>query len=99
MTNEYRTVTVTFKVATEGDTAADRATQATALIQSMLDNTKRYLGVRQVHVQDNTPCEAILWCGPGHQSKRLCEITGPHAEHEVDSAGDYAIWTGEEAFE
>jgi len=29
------------------------------------------------------PCEAVVFCGPGHQSTAKCEQRGPHKTHYV----------------
>lgn len=45
-------------------------------------------------------CPAILWHGPGHQSRARCRLRGPHAIHETvyGSARQFARWEGDKAF-
>lgn len=45
-------------------------------------------------------CEAVIWSGPGHQSKHRCERTDPHDptdEHYVVAVTAHE-WTGAEAY-
>lgn len=44
-------------------------------------------------------CEAVLFHGPGHQSKTRCRIEGPHEVHETIYGSDrtQATWQGDEA--
>lgn len=45
-------------------------------------------------------CSAIIWHGPGHQSKTHCSLTGEHEIHEAvyGEFFQYAEWTGDEVF-
>lgn len=45
-------------------------------------------------------CPAILWHGPGHQSRVRCQVRGPHVIHEATygSREQFARWEGERAF-
>lgn len=45
-------------------------------------------------------CPAILWHGPGHQSRARCCLRGPHVIHETvyGSARQFARWEGDKAF-
>ena len=45
-------------------------------------------------------CEAIIWHGPGHQSKTRCMLTGPHKIHKtIYGQHDQEVrWRGDEAF-
>lgn len=44
-------------------------------------------------------CTAVLWHGPGHQSKTLCQVRGPHEVHVAvyGSLRQEAHWRDEEA--
>lgn len=43
-------------------------------------------------------CHAVLFHGPGHQSKARCRLTGEHAVHEAIYHGNsVAWWRGEES--
>lgn len=46
------------------------------------------------------PCKAVIYHGPGHQSRTQCYLTGPHEVHETRYGGfdQLARWRGEEAF-
>jgi hypothetical protein len=46
-----------------------------------------------------TPCDAVLWHGPGHQSRTKCRIKGPHTIHRAvyGSGRQQAEWCGDEA--
>jgi len=43
-------------------------------------------------------CNAVLYHGPGHQSKTFCECKGPHKKHKCTygSYNEEAEWTGME---
>lgn len=43
-------------------------------------------------------CGAVIWHGPGHQSKTRCQETGPHDIHSAvyGSMRQFAEWRGEE---
>jgi hypothetical protein len=43
-------------------------------------------------------CEAVIWHGPGHQSRTRCRVEGPHDIHEAVYGGNsFAQWRGDEA--
>ena len=48
---------------------------------------------------DDTPCEAVIFHGPGHQSRTRCHLTGLHEIHETyyGSYDQFACWRGDEA--
>ena len=53
--------------------------------------------------EDDTKCAAVLWHGPGHQSKSICYIVGLHTTHRVKywPQGAYKVeasWEGAEAY-
>ena len=41
-------------------------------------------------------CNAVIYHGPGHQSKTFCECKGPHKKHKctVGRYEEYIEWTG-----
>jgi hypothetical protein len=41
-------------------------------------------------------CIAEIWHGPGHQSRAVCEQSGPHKQHAVPSRGFY--WSKRKAY-
>lgn len=45
-------------------------------------------------------CEAMIWHGPGHQSKTHCQVKGEHTIHEAryGSYDQYAKWEGDKVF-
>jgi hypothetical protein len=45
-------------------------------------------------------CKAVIYHGPGHQSKTYCRKKGPHEIHEAiyGSQMQYAEWRGDEVF-
>ena len=43
-------------------------------------------------------CDAVLWHGPGHQSKAPCRLRGPHQVHEAETRGGTSTWRGKKAF-
>jgi hypothetical protein len=49
--------------------------------------------------KDAEPCNAVLYHGPGHQSKTLCQRTGVHKVHECVYGSDeqFAQWYGVKA--
>lgn len=41
-------------------------------------------------------CDAVIWHGPGHQSRTHCDVTGEHTVHHA-IYGEFrqeATWTG-----
>lgn len=47
------------------------------------------------------PCTAVMWHGPGHQSKTRCELHGEHTEHSVRLFGTHVgifEWEGDEGY-
>jgi hypothetical protein len=42
-------------------------------------------------------CLAVLYHGPGHQSKAQCQVVGEHEIHEAVYLGTFAQWRGDEA--
>lgn len=51
-------------------------------------------------INNTESCKAIIYHGPGHQSRTRCYLTGPHEVHEAEY-GCYcqlARWRGDEAF-
>jgi len=51
-------------------------------------------------MKDEKRCEAVIWHGPGHQSKTHCQLTGEHEIHETyyGSFDQFAQWRGKEVF-
>lgn len=45
----------------------------------------------------NDECEAVLWHGPGHQSKTACQLKGNHEVHAALYPSGYATWRGRSA--
>lgn len=43
-------------------------------------------------------CSALIFHGPGHQSKSHCDISGPHILHHASGPHDEYQWYGENAF-
>ena len=48
-------------------------------------------------------CTAVIWHGPGHQSKGRCEVTGDHERtskgepvHQYRGPRNFYEWTGDE---
>jgi hypothetical protein len=39
------------------------------------------------------PCEAVIWHGPGHQSKTTCALRGPHRDHYAHIKGEEIEWS------
>lgn len=42
------------------------------------------------------PCKAVIWAGPGHQSRIPCDKTGPHRQHAAYRHGFY--WSKKESY-
>ena len=53
---------------------------------------------RKALAEDGTPCDAVLWHGPGHQSSTHCQSKGSHEVHKAAYGTDYATWRGNEAY-
>ena len=49
---------------------------------------------------EQTKCRAVIWHGPGHQSKTRCQVQGPHTVHRAiyGRFDDEAEWEGDETF-
>ena len=63
------------------------------------DDLNRWAGEIEKHVGDQTPCDAVLHNGPGHQSQTKCHLKGKHDVHEA-RYGCYDLgmrWRGKEA--
>lgn len=43
--------------------------------------------------REHGPCKAVIYCGPGHQSRVECEIRGRHKQHQ---ASDEWYWSKQE---
>jgi hypothetical protein len=48
----------------------------------------------QTSTKDVEPCDAVIYHGPGHQSRTRCRVKGPHTVHEaVYGDSQFAQWT------
>jgi len=59
----------------------------------------RWADAIEAGVGDQTPCDAVLCHGPGHQSQTKCHLKGKHDVHEA-RYGCYDLgmrWRGKEA--
>lgn len=54
----------------------------------------------QKWTNEQEPCNAIIYHGPGHQSRTRCYLTGTHNIHETryGSFDRLARWVGDEVF-
>jgi hypothetical protein len=54
--------------------------------------------VAEVITTHTRRCTAIIWHGPGHQSKTTCEVRGPHEVHYAiyGEMRQEAEWRGDE---
>lgn len=43
-------------------------------------------------------CAALIFHGPGHQSKTHCQLQGPHPEHYAELSDGDISWTGMKEF-
>lgn len=43
-------------------------------------------------------CTAIIWHGPGHQSKGPCDVKGKHRQHHFSGPREEYYWTKKEEF-
>lgn len=62
------------------------------------DGTTDWPAFAQQMLDLNKPCEAVIYHGPGHQSRTKCERKGPHTDHYAvlygEHEGDYG-WTSD----
>jgi hypothetical protein len=50
--------------------------------------------------EKSKPCNAMIFHGPGHQSKTKCRLRGPHNVHETyyGRHEQFARWRGDKVF-
>lgn len=68
------------------------------LIKAVLNKALEEHGSQLRNAEPLEPCEAVIWHGPGHQSKTKCQMRGAHEIHRTlyGSGQILARWKGDE---
>jgi hypothetical protein len=57
------------------------------------------LGRLGVPAELGATCDAVLYHGPGHQSRAVCDQRGPHEQHSAIVLNQRVGWHGDESTE
>jgi hypothetical protein len=71
----------------------DRGGRSSFVFWTLPDVASHVTADRARKILDGEACPAVLFHGPGHQSKAECELVGPHDVHETHYGdGRQAFW-------